>query len=82
MTLRIKIEVPTNGGPYEAQVSQSNGNPAAILAPGDSLELYIHSGNTISVTELPAGSKAKAAGDFALGQACNNAGEGACEACQ
>lgn len=58
MTLKIKIEVPANGGPYEAQVAESNGNPAHVLAPGEAIELYVHSGNTITVTEMPAGTKA------------------------
>lgn len=60
MTLRIKIEVPADGGPYEAKIAESNGNPARILTPGESIELYVHSGNSIQVTELPAGTKAAA----------------------
>lgn len=60
MTLRIKIEVPADGGPYEAKITESNGNPARILAPGESVELHVHSSNSIYVTELPAGAKAAA----------------------
>ena len=58
MTLKIKIEVPTGGGPYEAQVAQSNGAPARVLVPGESVELYVYDGNTVTVTELPTGTKA------------------------
>lgn len=87
MTLRIKIEVPADGGPYEAQVAESNGNPARVLTPGECVEIYVHSGNQITVTELPAGTKAALdaiapAGDFlADKQACGIAGE-PCDACQ
>lgn len=95
MTLRIKIEVPADGGPYEAKITESNGSPARILVPGESVELYVHSGNSIQVTELPAGTKAAAApaatasthglvsgDDFPLGKACDLSGEGTCDACQ
>lgn len=58
MTLKIKIEVPANSGGYEAQVAQSNGAPARVLVPGESVELYVYDGNTITVSELPAGTKA------------------------
>ena len=80
MTLKIKIEVPADGGPYEALVAESGGNRPRMLAPGDSAEFYVHSGNSLTVTELPAGTKALA--DFPLGKACDLSGEGDCEACQ
>ena len=80
MTLKIKIEVPLDGGPYEAQIAESNGNPSRVLAPGDSAEFYVHSGNSITVTELPAGTKALA--DFPLGKGCDLTGDTPCEACQ
>jgi len=57
MTLKLRIQVPRNGGDYEARVSQGNGAPEVILAPGDEMELYVYDSNQINITEAPAGTK-------------------------
>lgn len=56
MTLKVRIEVPVGGGPYEARVVI--GATEHILAPGDSVEGYVYSGHDVHVTEVPAGTKA------------------------
>lgn len=60
MTLKVRIQVPKNGGPYEAKVKV--GHAEHILEPGDELEAYVHSGAEINVSEVPAGTKAAKAG--------------------
>jgi hypothetical protein len=86
MTLKIRIEVPKDGGPYEAKVRI--GATEHILAPGDSVEGYVYSVNEVHVTEVAKGTKAALLAaallgeDFPLGKACDLSGDTACEACQ
>lgn len=83
MTLKIRVEVPLNGGPYEAKVRI--GAVEHILAPGDAVEGYVYSGHEVQVSEVPAGTKAALAApgdDFPLGKACDLSGDTPCEACQ
>lgn len=56
MTLKVRIQVPKNGGPYEAKVATPN--VGYTLEHGDEVELYVYSGNEITITEVPAGTKA------------------------
>lgn len=60
MTLKVRIQVPKNSGPYEAKVEQTGGAAPVVLEPGDEMEMYVHSGNEIKVTEVPLGTKASA----------------------
>ncbi|GDY37710.1 hypothetical protein [Acidovorax sp. NB1] len=60
MTLKVRIQVPKNSGPYEAKVEQTGGAAPAVLEPGDEMEIWVHSGNEIKVTEVPLGTKASA----------------------
>lgn len=62
MTLKIRIQVPKNGGGYEAKVEQTGSATPVVMEPGDELEIYVHSGNEIRVTEVPAGTKAALSG--------------------
>lgn len=55
-----RIQVPKNSGPYEAKVEQTGGATPVVLEPGDEMEMYVHSGNEIKVTEVPLGTKAGA----------------------
>lgn len=81
MTLKVRIEVPKDAGPYEAKVVI--GATEHILAPGDHVEGYVYTGHEVHVSEVPAGAKAgKGSDDFPLGKACDLSGEGGCEACQ
>lgn len=57
MTLKVRIQVPKNGGNYEAKIEQST-VPTHILEPGDEIEIYVYGGNEIHITEVPAGTKA------------------------
>lgn len=41
MTLKIRIQVPKNGGGYEAKVEQTT-VPSQILEPGDEMEIYVY----------------------------------------
>lgn len=78
MTLRVTIAVPKDSGNYTAVVKQTNGNPDHTLAPGTSLDVWIHSGNQITVAEAsPA-----AAEDFPLGKPCDLSDEKTCDSCQ
>lgn len=61
MTLKIRIQVPKNGGGYEAKVEQTT-VPSQILEPGDEMEIYVYQGNEINITEMPAGTKAALSG--------------------
>jgi hypothetical protein len=56
MTLKVRIQVPKNGGPYEAKVQI--GAAAHFLEPGDEIETYVYGGQEVHVTEVPAGTKA------------------------
>ena len=56
MTLKIRIEVPKDAGPYEAQVM--HGTNEHVLAPGDVLEVHVWSLQDVHITEVPAGTKA------------------------
>lgn len=58
MTLQVRIQVPKANGPYEAKVEQTGSATPIFLEPGDELNAYVHSGNEIRVTEVPAGTKA------------------------
>ncbi|WP_182341926.1 crAss001_48 related protein [Comamonas koreensis] len=57
MTLKIRIQVPKNGGSYEAKVETAI--TGQILEPGDEVELYVYPGSDILIKEVPAGSKAR-----------------------
>lgn len=61
MTLKVRIQVPKNSGPYEAKVEQTGGSAPVVLEPGDEMEVYVHSGNELKITEVPLGTKASAA---------------------
>ena len=55
--MKIRIQVPKNGGGHEAKVEQTT-VPSHILEPGDEMEIYVYQGNEINITEMPAGTKA------------------------
>lgn len=55
MTLQVTITPKTQG--YELEVTQSGGNPTTVLAFGDHIDVWLHSGNQISLKEVPAGTK-------------------------
>lgn len=73
MTLRVKIEVPADGGaPHEAEIIQV-GQPPIVLAPGDAIDVTIWRGKTFEVREVAAGSKAAlSAGQRELSRAIND----------
>ncbi len=77
MTLRVTIAVPKDSGNYTAVVKQTNGNPDHKLVPGTSLDVWLHSGNQITVTEAEPATE-----DFPLWQAANLCNETTCESCQ
>ncbi len=78
MTLRVTITVPKDAGNYTAVVSQTNGNPDHKLVPGTSLDVWVHSGNQITVKEAgPAATE-----DFPLGAPANLCGDTTCDSCQ
>lgn len=56
MTLHVRVEVKSGG--YEAEVTQTNGNPTTVLAHGEGVDIWLHSGNQFSVKEVPPGTKA------------------------
>ena len=56
MTLKVRIQVPKNNGPYEAKVTI--GPKDHILEPGDEIETNIYDGHEVHVSEVPAGTKA------------------------
>lgn len=60
MTLKVRIQVPKHSGPYEAKVEQTGGAAPVVLEPGDEMEIYVHNGNEIKITEVPQGTKADA----------------------
>lgn len=60
MTLKVRIQVPKNSGPYEAKVEQTSGAASVVLEPGDEMEVYVHSGNELKIVEVPLGTKANA----------------------
>jgi hypothetical protein len=64
MTLKIKIEHAMPGYQMAAQVeavtvtgdgtfTKTKYSPTAILLPGESTEMYVHSSQQILVTEIP-----------------------------
>lgn len=56
MTLKIRIQVPKNNGPYEAKVTI--GTTDHYLEPGEEIETYLYDGQQVHVAEMAAGSKA------------------------
>lgn len=57
MTLKVTVSIPEDAGPYEAAMSEAGG-PTVVLVPGDSFSRYIHSGNRLVISEVPAGTQA------------------------
>lgn len=56
MTLKVRIQVPKNNGPYEAKVKI--GSTDHYLEPGEEIEQYVYEGQEAHISEVPAGSKA------------------------
>ena len=80
MTLKIRIQVPTDAGQHEAKVRI--GATEHILAPGETVEGFVYAGQDIVVSEVPVGTKAALADrDFPLGKACDRF-DPTCESCQ
>ncbi len=78
MTLRVTITVPKDAGNYAAVVSQTGGNPDHKMLPGMSLDVWVHSGNQITVKETQLAESE----DFPLGSPASLCGETVCESCQ
>lgn len=51
--------MPNGGGQHEAEVKCSTDGyiHATVLAPGDEMEVHVHSANEVHIAEVPAGTK-------------------------